>query len=102
MHGFVATDTDFHTFGAELRGLRRSQRSFDFYSGEKLMPKHLQNLERIYQKLRFRYGQDDDLVMQVKHEIESNVTKHSKNNPSQNQGQLWELNEEFHPAPMSN
>ena len=25
LHGFVATDTDFHTFGAELRGLRRFQ-----------------------------------------------------------------------------
>jgi len=99
MHGFVATDTDFHTFGAEFRGLRRSQRSFDFYSGEKLMHKHLQNLERLCQKLQFRYGQDDELVMQVKREIESNMTRYSKNRHSENQGRRWECKEEFS-APM--
>ena len=59
------------------------------------MHKHLQNLERLCQKLQFRYGQDDELVMQVKHEIESNVTRYSKNRHSENQGQYWERKEEF-------
>lgn len=63
------------------------------------MHKHLQNLERLCQKLQFRYGQDDELVMQVKHEIESNVTRYSKNGHSENQGQCWERKEEFS-APM--
>jgi hypothetical protein len=70
-----------------------------FIVEKKLMHKHLQNLERLCQKLQFRYGQDDELVMQVKHEIESNVTKYSKSNRSENQGQLRERNEEFS-APM--
>ena len=63
------------------------------------MHKHLQNLERLCQKLQFRYGQDDELVMQVKHEIESNVTRYLNNRHSENQGQYWERKEEFS-APM--
>ena len=60
-----------------------------------LMHKHLQNLERLCQKLQSRYGQDDELVMQVKHEMESNAARYSKNHPSENQGQYWERREEF-------
>jgi hypothetical protein len=63
------------------------------------MQRHLQNLERLYQKLRFRYGQDDDLVMQVKHEIESNETEHSKSPPRAEQGRRSEFREVFS-APM--
>ena len=35
------------------------------------MDKHHQNLERLCKKLQSRYGEDDDLVMQFKHELES-------------------------------
>ena len=59
------------------------------------MHKHLQNLERLCRKLQFRYGQDDELVMQVKHEIESNKTRHLSSYPRANQGRYWERQEEF-------
>ena len=59
------------------------------------MHKHLQNLERICRKLQFRYGQDDELVMQIKHEIDSNVTRIPKNRHLENQGRHWERKEEF-------
>lgn len=35
------------------------------------MRKHLQNLERVCQKLQFRYGDTDELVMELKKELES-------------------------------
>ena len=35
------------------------------------MHKHLQNLDRLSQKLQLRYGEYDELVMQLKHEFES-------------------------------
>ena len=35
------------------------------------MHRHHHNLEKLYRKLQFRYGDDDDLVMQLKHEFES-------------------------------
>lgn len=63
------------------------------------MHKHLQNLERLCQKLQCRYGPDDELVMQIKHEIDSNLTRISKNRHLENQGQYWERKEEFS-APM--
>ena len=63
------------------------------------MHKHLQNLERLCRKLQFRYGQDDELVIQVKHEIESNKTRHLSSYPRANQGEYWERQEEFS-APM--
>ena len=63
------------------------------------MHKHIQNLERLCRKLEFRYGQDDELVIEVKHEIDSNLTRQSKNRQSENQGQYWERKEEFS-APM--
>ena len=59
------------------------------------MRKHIQNLERLCQKLQCRYGPDDELVMQVKHEIDLNVTRISKNRSSENQGRHWEHKEEF-------
>lgn len=33
------------------------------------MHKRLQNLERLCKKLQFRYGEDDELVVQLKHEL---------------------------------
>jgi len=44
------------------------------------MHKHLQHLERLSKKMQFRYGDDDDLVMQLKHEyksLEANVLNNS-------------------------
>ncbi len=35
------------------------------------MRKHLQNLERCCQKLQFRYGGNDELVIEFKNELES-------------------------------
>lgn len=35
------------------------------------MKKHLQNLELLCNKLQYRYGNDDDLVLQLKQEIEA-------------------------------
>lgn len=35
------------------------------------MHKRLQHLERLSKKMQFRYGDDDDLVMQLKHEYKS-------------------------------
>ncbi|MBG6072866.1 MULTISPECIES: hypothetical protein [unclassified Polaromonas] len=43
------------------------------------MQKHLQNLERVCQKLQFRYGDNDELVIEFKHELESLKTKKSLN-----------------------
>ena len=42
------------------------------------MHKYHQNLERIFQKLQFRYGENDALVMQLKHELESLEVRQSK------------------------
>lgn len=35
------------------------------------MRKHIQNLERVCQKLQYRYGDTDELVVQFKNELES-------------------------------
>lgn len=35
------------------------------------MKRHLQNLERLCQKLQTRYGKDDDLVVKITSEIET-------------------------------
>ena len=35
------------------------------------MCKHLQNLERFFKKLQFRYGDNDELVIALKNELES-------------------------------
>ncbi|CAM3823543.1 hypothetical protein [Polaromonas hydrogenivorans] len=50
------------------------------------MHKHHQNLERLCQKLQFRYGEDDGLVMQLKHELESLESRQSKDDPQANRG----------------
>lgn len=50
-----------------------------FLFEKKCMKRHLQNLQRLYQKLQARYGVDDVLVMQLKREIEtieSNESRH--------------------------
>jgi hypothetical protein len=44
---------------------------FPTFIWSKLMHGHHHNLEKLYQKLQFRYGDDDDLVLQLKHELES-------------------------------
>ena len=41
------------------------------------MRKHLQNLERFCQKLQFRYGDNDELVIELKNELESLKAKKS-------------------------
>ena len=33
------------------------------------MNKHIQNLERLLQKMQYRYGADDDLVLQLNREL---------------------------------
>jgi hypothetical protein len=43
------------------------------------MKKHIQNLQRLCQKLQARYGEDDDLVLQLKQELTSLETRKSKN-----------------------
>jgi hypothetical protein len=35
------------------------------------MHQHHHNLGKLCEKLHFRYGDDDDLVLQLKHELES-------------------------------
>jgi peptidoglycan hydrolase CwlO-like protein len=43
------------------------------------MKKHIQNLQRLCQKLQVRYGENDDLVLQLKQELMSLEAKKSKN-----------------------
>lgn len=50
------------------------------------MHKHHQNLERLCQKLQFRYGEDDGLVLQLKHELESLESRQSKSYPQASRG----------------
>ena len=40
--------------------------------------KHVQNLERLLQKLQSRYGGEDDLVMQLKHDLRRSGPNASK------------------------
>lgn len=35
------------------------------------MKRHIQNLQRLCQKLETRYGNDDELVAQLRHEIDT-------------------------------
>ncbi|ABM38847.1 hypothetical protein [Polaromonas naphthalenivorans] len=39
------------------------------------MKKRLQNLELLCNKLQYRYGEDDDLVLQLKQELEILIAK---------------------------
>ena len=43
------------------------------------MCKHLQNLERFFKKLQFRYGDKDELVIALKNELESVKDRKSAN-----------------------
>jgi peptidoglycan hydrolase CwlO-like protein len=43
------------------------------------MKKHIQNLQRLCQKMQVRYGEDDDLVLQLKLELASLEAKKAKN-----------------------
>lgn len=62
----------------------------------KLMHRHHHNLEKLYQKLQFRYGDDDDLVMQLKHELESldSLEAKAKNVAMKNHGRSGRDEEE--------
>lgn len=94
LHGFFAADTGCHTFAVQSYAALAALRGRSDFMWRKLMHKHRQNLERLYQKLQFRYGQDDELVMQVKHEIESNETRYSRSRPEGNQGPRLQDNAE--------
>ncbi len=37
------------------------------------MSRHLDNLNRLFQKLKVRYGEDDAIVLQVKQDLESRL-----------------------------
>lgn len=43
------------------------------------MHKHLQNLERLFQKMQARYGDNDELVLQLKQELIAFEAKATKN-----------------------
>ena len=45
---------------------------------EKIMSRHLDNLERLLQKLQARYGVDDAIVLQVKQALESHEAIESR------------------------
>jgi len=42
------------------------------------MKKHILNLQRLHQKLLTRYGEDDNLVFQLKQEIKLAEAEHQK------------------------
>lgn len=50
------------------------------------MHKHLQNLQRLFQKMQTRYGENDELVMQLKQELIAFETKMSKETATFNKG----------------
>lgn len=43
------------------------------------MKKHIQNLQRLCQKMHIRYGEGDDLVLQLKQELTALEAKKSRN-----------------------
>ncbi|WP_114973612.1 hypothetical protein [Rhodoferax ferrireducens] len=49
------------------------------------MKKHIQNLQRLCQKMEIRYGEGDDLVLQLKQELTALETKKSRNLAAANQ-----------------
>ena len=50
------------------------------------MHKHLQNLQRLCQKMQTRYGEDDDLVIQLKQEMAAFEAKAAKDSEAINKG----------------
>ncbi len=50
------------------------------------MHKHLQNLQRLCQKMQARYGEDDELVMQLKQEMAAFEAKAAKDSEAFNKG----------------
>ena len=49
--------------------------------------KHVQNLERLLQKLQSRYGGEDDLVLQLKHDLRRSGPNASKDSVMSNHDQ---------------
>ena len=50
------------------------------------MSKHLQNLERLSQKMQERYGDGDDLVLELKQELSAMERKKAKDYAAKNLG----------------
>lgn len=50
------------------------------------MHKHLQNLERLFQKMQARYGESDELVLQLKQELIAFEAKSTKTRADFNKG----------------
>ena len=50
------------------------------------MHKHLQNLQRLFQKMQARYGDNDELVLQLKQELIAFEAKAAKNRAAVNKG----------------
>jgi succinyl-CoA synthetase beta subunit len=50
------------------------------------MHKHLQNLQRLFQKMQARYGENDELVIQLKQELIAFEAKMAKDTAAVNKG----------------
>jgi succinyl-CoA synthetase beta subunit len=50
------------------------------------MHKHIQNLQRLFQKMQARYGENDELVIQLKQELIAFEAKMAKDTAAVNQG----------------
>jgi hypothetical protein len=48
--------------------------------------KHLQNLQRLFQKMQARYGESDELVVQLKQELTAFEAKVAKDRAAVNKG----------------
>ena len=63
------------------------------------MSKHLQNLQRLCQKMQARYGEDDALVMELKQELALLEARKSRNRAAANQGRrTWDRREASPPV----
>lgn len=50
------------------------------------MHKHLQNLQRLFQKMQTRYGESDELVVQLQQELAAFEVKFAMDRAAINQG----------------
>ena len=53
------------------------------------MHKHLQNLQRLFQKMQTRYGESDELVVQLKQELLAFEAKVAKDTAAVNKGRRY-------------